>query len=225
MFHSGSMDAADWKAATVHMIDFEGSPGSGVVEFGVVSLREGRIASVLTELCQPVGTISGRDSSVHGIQDADASGRPPFSDYFPQFVEMRRSGVFAAHNRHAENTFIKNTWPLPPLVPNWRGQAGKVNEWGPWIDSLSVFKTVYPGLESYGLMELIERFGLSGRLAELAEDHCPASRSSPHCALYDALASSLLLLHMEEQDELTGRITVPWLLQLSRELNTQQELF
>jgi DNA polymerase-3 subunit epsilon len=219
------MEATDWKSAKIHMIDFEGSASSGVVEYGVVTLCQGEISAVETRLCRPTGLIRSRDRDVHGIDQKDAVGHAPFAEDYERFVELRRDGVFAAHNRHAENTFIKSTWALPPAVPDWRGGSEAAQEWGPWVDTLSLYKAVYPGLESYGLGDLVAQFGLQDQLNDVSLKHCPGARRKPHCALYDALASSLLLLQLEATGELRDRITLSWLLQLSQGMDSQQELF
>ncbi|HSH09957.1 MAG TPA: 3'-5' exonuclease [Oceanipulchritudo sp.] len=219
------MEATDWKSVTVHMMDFEGSPGSGVVEYGVVELKGGRIQGTTTGLCHPVGSISARDWEVHGISELETKGRAPFSDLYEAFVGYRRSGIFAAHNRHAENTFLKSTWPLPPTVPDWRGGGESAQEWGPWIDTLSIYKALYPRLDSYALGDLVGFFGGKAELDRLALKHCPPDRRKPHCALYDALASTILLLRLEGTEDLKDRITVGWLLQLSEGRKAQQELF
>ena len=221
----GWMDSADWKSLTVYMLDFEGSPVSGVVEYGVVELSGGTIRSCQTALCQPVGRIGARDREVHGISENQATRHPPFASLYEQFVGYRRSGVLAAHNRHAENTFLKDTWPIPPVVPDWRGRSGTAQEWGPWVDTLSIYRALYPGLDSYGLGELVTLFRCGTRIEGLAEAHCPPGRRRPHCALYDALASAVLLLRLEETEDLQNRITLEWLLQLSQGRESQQELF
>ncbi len=198
---------------------------SGVVEYGWVRLQGGEIAEVETALCRPTGHITEQEADVHGIHDADVGSRSPFKAYYDKFVELRREGIFAAHNRFAENTFLKNVWPVPPVVPDWRSGCGKAQEWGPWIDTLSIYKALYPGLPSYSLGELVQQFGILDRLQELAETYCPEKRSKAHCALYDALASALLLIQLEENDELQDRMSLGWLLQLSDGNTSQQELF
>ena len=40
----------DWKDTPVHFIDFEGNSTSGIIEFGVVTLRGGEIAETRTRL-------------------------------------------------------------------------------------------------------------------------------------------------------------------------------
>ena len=219
------MDVADWKATKLYMMDFEGSPESGVVEYGVVELEGGEIQSVETGLCAPVGTILAKDARVHGIDQNRVQACAPFSDLYQRFVELRRNGVFAAHNRHAENRFLKDTWSHPPMVPDWRAGTGQAQEWGPWVDTLSIYRAVFPKLSSYALGDLLDTFQCRTELVKQAEAYCPADRARPHCALYDALASSLLLLRMEEEPTLAGKISIGWLLQLSHGREPQQELF
>ncbi|MFO7724501.1 MAG: hypothetical protein R6V45_03045 [Oceanipulchritudo sp.] len=215
----------DWRQTPVYMMDFEGSPSSGVVEYGVVELQGGRITDTRTDLCRPTGPIPDRDRAVHGIGIGTAAAKARFSERYGLFVSLRRAGIFAAHNRHAENRFLKDTWAVPPAVPDWRGDQTRAQEWGPWIDSLSLYRRLYQGLETYGLGELVHAFGLQETLLDLARKHCPRERCRPHCALFDALASSLLLLRLEEEPELRGRMTRGWLLELSGGEQVQSELF
>lgn len=220
-----SMLDTDWKDQPVYMMDFEGSPSSGVVEYGVVKLYQGKIEMTRSEMCRPTGAILSRDRGVHGISEAEAAERKPFLEAFEQFVGYRRNGVFAAHNRHAENSFLKDTWAVPPVVPDWRSGTGSSQEWGPWIDTLSIYRSVYPHLQSYGLGSLVEAFELAEQLEELGHEHCPEHRCRAHCALYDAIASSLLLLRLEDVESLSGRISTGWLLACSQQTNPQAELF
>ena len=216
----------DWRLTTLHMLDFEGAPASGVVEYGIVTLREGRIQYTATDLCQPAGPIAVRDRDVHGIDSGAAAGRPAFATLYAAFVDLRRSGILAAHNRNAENSFLKATWPVPPQVPDWRlGEPASAQEWGPWIDTLSLYRNLYPGLDSYALGNLIDSFDCREKLDELAAIHCPPERRRPHAALYDALASALLLLRLEESDGLRGRISTGWLFRMSEAAPSQGELF
>ncbi|MEX0330897.1 MAG: 3'-5' exonuclease [Puniceicoccaceae bacterium] len=219
------MDGTDWKSTHIYMLDFEGSPASGVVEYGVVHLIGGQINATETSLCRPTGSIHSRDREVHGIGETEAMAHELFSSHYAHFVELRRKGIFAAHNRHAENSFIKNTWAVPPVVPDWRAGFGTSQEWGPWVDTLSLYKSIFPGLDSYGLGDLVKTFGLQQQLEAAANEYCPQKRRKPHCALYDAIASSLLLTYLESLDEMCDRMSIRWLLQLSQGIEPQQELF
>jgi DNA polymerase III epsilon subunit-like protein len=219
------MPRDDWKATMIHMMDFEGSEATGVVEFGVVTLFEGKVLQTWTGLCQSEGEIPQRDKAVHGISRDQTEKEVPFREHFDAFATLRSNGVFAAHNRFAENSFLKRTWSLAPKVPDWKVQGGICNSWEPWIDTLELYRRIYPGMEGYGLGELTAQFQLQDALDQLVASHCPAGRQRPHCALYDALASSLLLTRLETLDGFRDNLRTGWLLQNSGALEPQGELF
>ncbi|MCC5839303.1 MAG: 3'-5' exonuclease [Opitutales bacterium] len=215
----------NWTAATIHVIDFEGHRSYGVVEYGVASICLGRVTGTATRLCAPLDRIREEDVRVHGIRETDAAGNPPFSADYETFVELRRGGVFAAHNKVVEHALLKHTWAYPPFVPDYRGNGGETAEWGPWIDTLRLYQRLYPDLPGHALGGLIDAFGLRAELEELALLHCPPARRKAHCALYDALASALLLSRLQKEPPVADR-SLAHLLELSGEtLAEAPELF
>ena len=52
---------------TIHVIDFEGSRASGIIEYGLVTLLGQSIESTATRICSPSGPLSDTDISTHGI--------------------------------------------------------------------------------------------------------------------------------------------------------------
>jgi hypothetical protein len=72
---------------------------------------------------------------------------------------------------------------------------------------------------------LVKEFMLQDDLDNLAGKHCPSNRRKAHCALYDALASSLLLVRLASEESLSSYLSLGWLLQFSNGSSPQQELF
>ncbi len=219
-----------WDEQLIHVIDFEGSAQSGIVEFGVVSLRGMGIESVSTRLCRPTGVIPANEEETHGITQAAAKGFAPFSDEWEHFAGLRESGPLGAHFASAENGMIKSVFPYARKSKDWIREGGVSAEWGPWIDTGALFRDVVKTGDSLSLRVLIESEGLQEELDELAEEYCPENRRSYHCALYDALASALLLI-LYCSDHYSGRATVQQLAILSktggksRQSAEQSELF
>ena len=114
-----------------------------------------------------------------------------------------------AHHASVEGNLLKETWAYPRLTNNLKKLG-----WGPWLDTRRIYETLYKGLETYRLSSLIDRFALRERLVELGQMHCPPQRRKVHCALYDALASALLLMHLDEIPDL-NEATVEWMLEIS----------
>lgn len=213
----------------VHIIDFEGSRQSGVVEYGYVTLQRGELVDSGTRICAPVGTISNMDRGQHGISEALAAGEPSFEEFWDLFAGLRETGPFCAHSAAVEEGFLCNVWACPRSSPDFSEPGQSIASWGPWLDTLSIYRRVYPQLESHKLQTLVEVFQIQSELDRQAGILCPAQRRHYHCALYDALASALLLRRLSEEPELEAS-SLRWLFLQStksdaaRERMEQQEL-
>ena len=214
----------------IHIIDFEGSRQSGVVEYGLVTLQGGVIVETQTRICAPSGTISDLDRLQHGISEDRAAGEAPFLAEWSLFANLRESGPFGAHNASVEDGFLRAVWAYPRTSPDFSEPGLTIASWGPWLDTLYLYRSVYPQLESHKLQDLVVLFELQAELDELAHTLAPQERRHYHCALYDALASALLLRRLTEEPDLEAA-SLRWLLQQSaasarvRDAMGQQKLF
>src|SRR5580704_15083601 len=59
--------AMRWVDQPIFFIDFEGSLGSGVLEYGIATLHQGRVTATLTRLCAPTGRVRAEDTEIHGL--------------------------------------------------------------------------------------------------------------------------------------------------------------
>lgn len=192
----------------ISVIDFEGSPRSGVLEYGVVVLKQGEIDACYSRLCAAKGRIGRDEWAVHKISSNDLNAAMPFAEEWALFAGLRQIGPLCAHNACVENSFLRAEWPYPRASPDFSSSAQapytKVADWGPWLDTLPMCKKFYPGLESYKLEQLIDHFHLQDALNEVGQRHCPPGRNRYHCALFDALASTLLLQQILAALDATG---------------------
>jgi DNA polymerase III epsilon subunit-like protein len=190
----GKNEMMNWNHHPIHVMDFEGCRRTGIVEYGVVVLMEGQIMETATRLCRPLESIDPRESQVHGISNRDVREEDPFESEWITFSGYRRTGPLCAHHAMVEDGLLRQVWPFPGTVPDFLNGEGTVTqEWGPWMDTRRLYEHLFPQLESYQLMELVRLFHLDDSLETLARHYCPSGRRRPHCALYDALASTLLL--------------------------------
>jgi len=203
-----------WRNSPIHFIDFEGNGTSGIIEFGVVTLRGGEIASTRTRLCAKVGRVTAEDTAIHGLGEKELRGAAPFKDEWEYFAGLRESGPLAAHFSQAENYLLKTAWAYPRSVPDFARPGKTSNEWGPWIDTGRLYPQFFPQLGDGKLEQLVAACGLQAELDATAANHCPADRCHYHAALYDALAGALLLSAFLQRPEF-GAATIPWLLQMS----------
>ena len=196
---------------TIHVIDFEGSRASGIIEYGVVTLLGQSIESTVTRICSPSGPLSDKDTSTHGISEERASIELSFEREWEHFARLRQTGPLCAHNASVEDALLRSLWSYPRQSPDFTEATNSVTSWGPWLDTLHIYRQLYPQLESYKLQDLIDLFDLKPELEDKAKLYCPVNRIGFHCALYDALACALLLLHLFSHPELK-EINIPWLL-------------
>ncbi len=214
----------------IHVIDFEGSRQSGIVEYGVVTLHGEKIVAAHTRLCAPIGTISDRDRMQHGISEEAAAGAARFDAEWRFFAELRATGPLCAHNAAVEDGLLRTVWAYPRNSPDFSEDGQTTATWGPWLDTLYLYRRIYPQLQSHKLADLIGQFDLQASMDEQAKLYCPEKRQRYHCALYDTLASALLLRRLYEEPELQS-LSLRWLfLQSSstdaaRDSMGQQDLF
>lgn len=200
----------------IHVIDFEGSRRSGIVEYGVVTLRGSSLTEARTRLCAPTGTMHAREIQQHGIDRQLLTDAKPFSEDWDYFAGLRASGPLCAHNAGYEAALLTDVWSCPRRSPDFArlDSGAEIADWGPWLDTLQIYRRLYPDLERHNLGDLIETFSLRGNLESHALACCPKNRRRYHSALYDALASACLLLHLFQEPALKG-VTLTWLLQQS----------
>lgn len=209
------MNPMHWTEVPITYLDFEGSRRSGILEYGLVVLRQGKIDRCETRLCQPTGEVGPEDVRLHGIREEEARAHPAFAEDWDRFTAARREGVMGSHFAGVENHLLKSVWPCPPPSPDFLKGKGKCNDWGPWIDTGRLYRNLYPGIPSVALTGLVRLFQLETELAELAELHCPPGRRRYHAALYDALAGALLLLRIGRLPEFAD-MGLGWLIRMSR---------
>ncbi|MDR0535670.1 MAG: 3'-5' exonuclease [Puniceicoccales bacterium] len=182
-----------WSEIPVHVLDFEGSVRTGVIEYGIATLHRGEIVATHTRLCAPLASVPPKETRCHGLRDTDLANAGPFSENWGFFAEMRRTGFFCAHHVSTEQTLLKATWPYPGAMPDHAHPGEFLNAWDPWLDTHHLARVMLPDLPDHKLENLVQHFSLGTALVEAAENHCPPRRRKYHCALYDALAAALLL--------------------------------
>ncbi len=203
-----------WKDTPIHFIDFEGNATSGIIEFGVVTLRGGEIGETRSRLCGPHGPVTAEDTAIHGLSEPALRAAAPFRDEWEYFADLRAAGPLAAHFAHVENHLLKTEWAYPRTAPDFARPGKTATDWGPWIDTGRLYPQFFPQLGDGKLEELVAGCGLEAELASHGAAHCPAERRHYHAALYDALAGALLLRAFLRRPEF-AEATLPWLLRMS----------
>lgn len=134
--------------------------------------------------------VTWQASQVHGITTADLAGAPSLASLWPRVRDTLGGGrVVVAHGAGTEKRFLR-VFPL--------------HGFGPWVDTLVLARRFWPGVPDYSLETLIRSAGLREEL----EAACPGRRY--HDALYDAVASLLILRHLLVHAGLADRPMNEW---------------
>ncbi|HEY5654163.1 MAG TPA: 3'-5' exonuclease [Pontiella sp.] len=123
----------------------------------------------------------------HTLLRNELSIAPTPQELWPHIMSRLTDIPLCAHNVATEKKFSRAMAPM--------------HRFGPWIDTLKISRKVWPGCTSYALEDLVDLFGLGSRINKL----CPNREA--HDALYDAVASAMLLEYLLEQPG-WGSITV-----------------
>ncbi|HSI08580.1 MAG TPA: 3'-5' exonuclease, partial [Rariglobus sp.] len=91
-----------WTEQLIHFVDFEGSVASGILEYGVVTMRGSEIVETRTRLCRATGRVRAEDVAVHGLDASAVADAVSFAEDFELFAKWRETGPLAAHFANAE---------------------------------------------------------------------------------------------------------------------------
>ena len=160
-------------------IDFESAgdaPGltDAPVQAGMACMKGSELLpdSFFRSYLNPRREVTWAAQRVHGISSAQLLDAPELAALWPEFRARLGGRVVVAHSAGTEKRFLR---------------AFPMHGFGPWIDTLTLARRVWPGMADYSLTALAAALGFQEELDAL----CPGLAF--HDALYDAVASLLVL--------------------------------
>ena len=152
-------------------------------QIGMVSLKGGKVDAgsmferlLRVEANRPFNPHApGRHAQLRGEIAVAPTPQELWFNIRPRLTEF----PLCAHNVATEKKFTRLMAPM--------------HRFGPWIDTLRIARKVWPGCPSYTLEDLIVMLDLKPKVDAL----CAGKEA--HDALYDAVASAMLLEHLLEQ--------------------------
>jgi len=115
---------------------------------------------------------------------AELAAAPSMMEQWDEIAPLVSAGPLVAHNAGTERTILTRNAPL--------------TRFGPWVDTLTLARAVYPQMPSHALGDLAEAFGLVPAVDAI----CPGR--TWHDALYDACAGAALACHFMKLVDLKG---------------------
>lgn len=142
------------------------------IQIGLATLRGGEITDCFRSYLAPGRPVAWSARKVHGIGDADLAGAPALLALWPELKSRFASRWIVAHAAGTEKRFLR---------------AFPGHGFGPWVDTLALFRAVLPEADSHSLSALAASAGCE------AECHALVPDFRWHDALCDAVASLVLL--------------------------------
>ncbi|MBN2684436.1 MAG: 3'-5' exonuclease [Pontiellaceae bacterium] len=152
-------------------------------QIGMVSLIGGRVAtdSMFEHLMRVDANrpFNPHAPGRHALLREELAAAPTPQELWPRMMHRLTAFPLCAHNVATEKKFTRAMAPM--------------HRFGIWIDTLCIARKVWPGCASYALEDLVVLLGLKPKVDAL----CPGRAA--HDALYDAVASAMLLEYLLEQ--------------------------
>jgi len=121
-----------------------------------------------------------------------------FSTWLSNYTDSYSVGFWVAHNSMIEKNIISKFAPYK----NNLARDFRTIKWGPWLDTLTVYKKIYPNLKNYTLRDLKFTFGLECKVEDLASSLCKRTAVKQHESMYDCIVTYLLLYRIKDQVDL-----------------------
>ena len=146
-----------------------------------------------------IGIIETDDLEITNAQDITINEKGEVANALLKVFEEKPNYI-VAHNAQIEKNLIKGYLPYPK-VEKGRGQNTR---WGPWLDTLTAYRTLYPSIKDYALEHLTSTFIDAEQLDELVGSLCHEEKRKPHFALYDAICTLMLVRRIAKLVDLSG---------------------
>ena len=118
---------------------------------------------------------------VHGITKEHLKNAPKLMLLWPDIKSRLAGNIVVAHGHGTEKRFLK---------------AFPGHGFGPWVDTLHLARAAYPTLSDYSLGSLCTTLDLVEEISILSKSASPTTKITWHDALYDSIASIVLLRHI-----------------------------
>ncbi len=159
-------------------LDFEGSLTTGIREIGIV-YEEAMVATRYEE-----HTIQDDHECINALNN----------------ILGFKPDVFISHNINTEKNLIKKYLPY-----SRKAQEDISMEWGPWIDTTLVYRTLYTQISNFDLKSLTKTF-VQKEVDILAKQFCKVNKKKHHNALYDAICTHLLFARIQNRVSMSNFI-------------------
>jgi DNA polymerase-3 subunit alpha (Gram-positive type) len=132
-----------------------------IIEIGAVKVTNGEIVESFSSLVKPTVPIKSSSFKIHGITDEELDPAPSIEEVLPKFLEFMGDLPYAAHNAIFDYSFINQAKKGMMSGEKFSNQR---------IDTLDMYRSVFPDEPSHSLSSLLARFGFESHVTHRALD-------------------------------------------------------
>lgn len=159
------------------VIDFEGNRTKGIQQASLIDFTDFEI--------------------IHCSEFLNTDGI--FTDWILSSTCNYQIDYWVAHNANVEKNLIKDHAPYRANFSTF----SKEIQWGPWIDTLTLYQTLYPNLQDFRLQILSKEFLISSEIDSLVEQLCNRTGKKFHQSMFDSIITFLLLRRLRDSIDLS----------------------
>ncbi len=146
-----------------------------MIEIGAVRLENGVITETFSTLVKPEVAIRHSSYRIHGISEEMVAEAPPEAEVLPKLLAFMDGAPFIAHSAVFDYSFVSEAHKR---LYNKRWKIRK-------IDTLDMFRSVFPEEPSHGLSAMLARFGEhSGVAAKALSNRTPSLAMRSMCGVF-----------------------------------------
>ena len=169
-------------------IDFESAGTSSgstdtPVQIGTASwsLNDNSLSDTWMSYIHTDKKITWAAQQVHVTTKEQLRDAPKLMLLWPQIKSRLLNNIVVAHGHGTEKRFLR---------------AFPAHGFGPWVDTLHLTRAAYPELSDYSLGSICSSLQLVDEISNLAQTAAPHKTITWHDALYDSIASIIILKHI-----------------------------
>ncbi len=131
-----------------------------LIEVAAVKLVGSEIVDTFTSLVVPNVPVRHSSFQIHGISEEMLEGAPEIEEVLPAFLEFIDGHPFVAHNAIFDYSFVSEAHKRL-YGKRWKSRK---------IDTLAMFRSVFPEEDSHSLTSMLRRFGYEDEVQHRALD-------------------------------------------------------
>jgi len=181
VINQATFTAIDFESAGTSVGDTDTPVQIGTASWSLTDTNPQSLSDTWMSYIHTNKKITWAAQQVHGISKEQLTDAPKLMLLWPEIKKRLNENIVVAHGHGTEKRFLR---------------AFPAHGFGPWVDTLHLTRAAYPNLSDYSLSSICTSLKLTDEISNLSQQASQNKNITWHDALYDAIASIILLKHI-----------------------------